>query len=82
MIKWFINLFKSAAAALKSEGSAFIKLAKHDEAILLAKGKIIALEAAHEAKHAILSELEKAAVAVHTESGKIADRIKELDASL
>lgn len=82
MLKKFLNLFRSAAAALKSEGSAFVKLAKHEEAILAAKGKIIALEAAHEAKHALLSELEKAAVAVHTESGKIADRIAALDASL
>jgi hypothetical protein len=76
------SLFAKLTGTVVTKGSAFVKLAEREAQVLEAKGKIIALEAAHKAEHVILDELQQAAEAVHVESGKIADRLAKINSLL
>jgi hypothetical protein len=76
------NLFRKVTGQTVAKGSAFVKIAEREVQILEAKGKVIAIEAAHKAEHAVLDELQKAAEAVHNESGKIADKLAAVNSLL
>lgn len=80
--RFFARLFPSLVSSVKGGGSAFAQLAQHEAAVLEQKGKLIALDAAHAAKEAVLTEIEKGIDAAHQRSAEIAARIEANNARL
>lgn len=66
----------------KAEGSAFAKIALADVKALEAKGRIVAIDAAHEAKRVVIEEFQAEAVRVHAEADAIAAEFEKLLARL
>jgi hypothetical protein len=64
---------------VEGKGSAFARVALHDMAVLEAKGKIVALDAANAAANAALSFLEAEAGRVHAAQDAISARKAKLE---
>jgi hypothetical protein len=60
----------------KAKGSVFLKLAESDLALVEARGRIIAIDLAHKAKHEEAAVLEAEAARVHQAAAALRSRIE------
>lgn len=82
MFSKIANLFRKVTSSFTSKGSAFIRVAEHEAAILEAKGKLIALEAANKATSTALDEIEAGAAKIHSVRDNLQARIAKVQATL
>jgi len=69
---FFSKLFSRVKAAVgAAEGSAFVKITEADAKALEAKGRVVAIDAANEAKAKLVAFYEKEAARVHADADKV-----------
>jgi len=72
------GFFSNLLGAAKADGSAFVKLAEADSSELEAKGRIVALDAAHSVKTEVVDFLEKEVDRVHATADVLNTRFKSV----